>query len=95
MQDLIDLEEQGWQALSSGEDASKKFYNFILHNDVVMLFPGGMLLDGKENILQALATQPWKSFQIEKPRVILLSEGAGVLVYRVTAQREGVIHMLL
>jgi hypothetical protein len=89
MQDLIDLEEQGWQALSSGGEASKNFYSSVLRDDSVMLFPGGMLIDGKEKILKSLVAQPWKSFQIEEPRVISLSESAGVLVYRVTAQREG------
>lgn len=89
MQDLIELEEQGWQALSSEGEASKNFYSSILHNDAVMLFPGGMFIRGKENILASLAVQPWKSFQIEEPQVILLSENAGVLTYRVTAQREG------
>lgn len=89
MQDLIELEEQGWLALSSEGEASKKFYSSVLHNDVIVLFPGGMLINGKEKILESLAAQPWKSFQIEEPQVISLSENAGVLIYRVTAQREG------
>jgi hypothetical protein len=71
-----------------GGEASKKFYSSLLRDDAVMLFPGGMLIDGREKILKSLAAQPWKSFQIEEPRVILLSESAGVLIYRVSAQRE-------
>ena len=89
MQDLIELEEQGWLALSSEGEACKKFYSSVLCDDAIMLFPGGMLIDGKEKILESCAAQPWKSFQIEEPQVISLSENAGVLVYRVTAQREG------
>ena len=89
MQDLIEIEEQGWLALSSAGEASKKFYNSVLRDDAIMLFPGGTLIDGKEKILASLAAQPWKSFQIEEPQVISLSENAGVLIYRVTAQREG------
>ncbi|WNZ23271.1 nuclear transport factor 2 family protein [Leptolyngbya sp. NK1-12] len=89
MQTLIDLETQGWHALSTGGEASKQFYSSVLRDDAVMLFPGGIRLDGKENILQSLAAQPWKSFQIEAPQVISLSETVGVLVYQVTAQREG------
>lgn len=89
MQDLIKLEEQGWQALSTGVEASKKFYSSVLRDNAVMLFPGGMLIEGKEKILQSLAAQPWKSFQIEELRVISLSERAKVLVYKVTAKREG------
>jgi len=89
MQDLIELEKQGWEALSSKGEASKKFYSSVLRDDALMLFPSGMLIDGKEKILESLAAQPWKSFQIEEPQVISLSENAAVLVYRVTAQREG------
>ncbi|MBW4486256.1 MAG: nuclear transport factor 2 family protein [Trichocoleus desertorum ATA4-8-CV12] len=89
MQDLVNLEEQGWQALSTGVEASKKFYSSVLRDDAVMVFPGGMIINGKEKILQSLAAQPWKSFQIEEPRVILLSASAEVLIYRVTAHREG------
>ena len=68
-------------------EASKTFYSSVLRDDAVMLFPGGMIIEGREKILQSLAAQPWKSFQIEEPR-ISLSESAEVLVYRVTAQRE-------
>jgi hypothetical protein len=89
MQDLIELEEQGWQALSSELEASKKFYSSVLRDDAIMLFPCGMLIHGKEKILESLATQPWKSFQIEEMQAISLSDNAGVLLYKVTAQREG------
>lgn len=89
MQVLIELEEQGWQALSSEGEAGKKFYSAVLHDDAIMLFPGGVFINGKEKILESLAAQPWRAFQIEEPQVISLSENAGVLVYRVTAQREG------
>jgi hypothetical protein len=88
MQHLLELEEQGWQALSSDGESGKRFYSSVLRDDAVMLFPGGMLIEGKGNILESLAAVPWKSFLIEEPRVIPLSESAGVLVYRVTAQRE-------
>ncbi|MBD2256117.1 nuclear transport factor 2 family protein [Pseudanabaena sp. FACHB-2040] len=88
-QDLIALEEQGWQALSSAGEAGKRFYSSVLRDDAVMLFPGGMRLDGKEKILAALAAQPWQSFQIEESQVISFSENASAVVYKVTAQREG------
>ena len=89
MHDLIELEEQGWQALLSERETSKKFYRSVLHNDAIMLFPGGTLIEGKEKILESLAAQLWKSFQIKEPQAISLSKNAGVLVYRVTAHREG------
>lgn len=89
MQDLIELEEQGWQTLTLVGEASKKFYSAVLHDNAIIVFSGGIRISGKEKILESLATQPWKSFQIEEPQVISLSENVGALVYRVTAQREG------
>ncbi|CAN5119592.1 hypothetical protein BH23GEM4_BH23GEM4_06760 [soil metagenome] len=77
MQHLLELEEQGWQALSSDGESGKRFYSSVLRDDAVMLFPGGMLIEGKGNILESLAAVPWKSFLIEEPRVIPLSESAG------------------
>lgn len=88
MQNLIELEKEGWNALSTEGDAGRKFYNSILRDDAIMVFPGGMLLVGKENILDSLAAQPWESFQIENPQVISLSENSVVLIYKVTAKRE-------
>jgi Domain of unknown function (DUF4440) len=89
MDELIKLEEQGWQVLSTEGDAAKKFYSAVLRDDAVMLFPGDLLIVGKQKILESFSAQPWKSFHIEGMQVISLSENAAVLVYKVTAQREG------
>jgi ketosteroid isomerase-like protein len=89
MDELIELERQGWRALSSQGDAGQKFYASVLREDAVMLFPGGMRIDGRENILASLSSQPWESFEIESPRVVSLTHKAVVLVYRVTARRKG------
>jgi ketosteroid isomerase-like protein len=89
MQTLIDLENQGWQALSSEGDAGRNFYASVLHDDAVMIFPGGLLLEGKEQILESLAAQPWKSYEIDAPRTLSLAEDAALLIYKVTSQREG------
>ncbi len=89
MQDLIQLEEQGWRALSSPGNAAKEFYSTRLAENASMLFPGGMRIEGKENILASFAAQPWQSFQLEDQRVITPSEDTGIVIYKVTAQREG------
>ena len=89
MHDLIELEEQGWRALSTEGDAGKKFYASVLREDAVMLFPGGMRIAGRERIVQSLGVQPWKSFRIENPEVVTLSPNVATLVYTARAQREG------
>ena len=40
--ELIELEEQGWRALSSTVEAAAEFYEWVLDDTVVMLLPGGM-----------------------------------------------------
>lgn len=89
MQDLIELEEQGWQALSTEGDAAWRFYEVVLTEDANMLLPGGLRLEGKAQILESLAAQPWQRFQIEAPHVLALGEDAAALLYKVTAQRAG------
>lgn len=89
MEDLLDIEERGWQALSSEGNAAKRFYASVLAEDAVMVFPGGLLLEGKERILASMEQSPWQKVQIETPRLVSLSNNARAIVYKVTAQREG------
>jgi hypothetical protein len=89
MHELIELEEQGWRALSTEGDAGNKFYASVLREDAVMLFPGGMRILGRERILESLGAQPWDSFHLENPVVIPLAPDAATLVYTAKAQRKG------
>ena len=87
MRELIDLEEQGWRALSTQGDAGRTFYATVLREDAVMLFPGGMRIEGRAKILESLGAQPWQSFQIQNPQFLQLSTNVAALLYKVTAQR--------
>lgn len=89
MDTLIHLEQQGWEALAAPGDAGKAFYSALLTDDAVMVFPGGLLVDGKEHILQSIGPQPWTSFHLDRLRVLPLSDEAAIVVYQVTAQRAG------
>lgn len=89
MQDLMQLEQQGWRALSSPGNAARDFYNSCLAEGAVMLFPGGLRIVGKDNILESFAAQPWQSFQIDDQSVLTPSDSMGIVIYKVTAQREG------
>lgn len=89
MQNLIELETQGWLALSTGKDAVQEFYRSLLTDEAVMLFPGGMLLRGKEEILKSIGAQPWETFRFEGIHTITFAENAGAVVYKVTARRKG------
>jgi hypothetical protein len=89
LRELVELEQKGWEALSKKGDAGKFYYMSILREDAEMLFPGGMRIEGRENILGSIGSQPWESFQLENTRVIPLAENAATIVYKVTAKRKG------
>ncbi len=89
MPDLINLEHQGWKALSSAPDEALKFYSNILAEDAEMIFPGGIRLIGREQILATMGGPPWQSFEISEERLAVLSDTAGAVTYKVIARREG------
>lgn len=84
-QDLLELEQQGWQALSSGRGA--EFYDAFMTDEAVMALPFGVLErdDCVEAIRQA---DPWATFEIRDARVVPLNEDAAIVVYIAAAQRE-------
>ena len=88
VEDLIQLERQGWRALSRDQETARAFYRPLLVSDAVMVFPGGLLLEGRDAILAAIDQQPWTSFEIHECRVISLSDETAAVVCRVVAQRE-------
>jgi hypothetical protein len=83
---LLELEEQGWQALSSPDPV--QFCEEWLADDALMIVPG-MVID-RATFLRALAHEtPWASHEIEEPQTVQLTDDSAALVYRVTAQRDG------
>lgn len=88
MEEIVELEKQGLQTLASQGDAGRRFYGSVLR-DAVMLFGGGIVVQGRQRILDSFGATPWKSFLMENVKVIPLNENAAVVAYKVTAQREG------
>ncbi len=83
---LLELEERGWQALSS--DAGRAFYAEHLAADAALIVPG-MVLD-KETWLDALRSpRPWAEHRLEDARLVTLTADCATLVYRATARRMG------
>jgi hypothetical protein len=81
---LLDLEELGWQALSSADPVP--FCEEWLAEDALMVVPG-MVID-RATFLHAVAREtPWASHRIEDPRIVRLTAQSAAVVYRVIAQR--------
>ena len=97
MEELVELERQGWRALSEGSRAAVAFYDEVLAEDAVMIFPGGMLIKGKARILESMAGPPWQWFELKDPQVFALSDDTCAVAYKVLAQRAGgeVYHALI
>jgi Domain of unknown function (DUF4440) len=88
--ELADLEEQGWQALSSSGAAAAEFYRHVLDETVAMLLPGGLMLDDRVTIIKSMSAQPWSSYQLQDLRVLEPAPDMGIVVYQASAQRDDV-----
>jgi hypothetical protein len=87
--DPIVLETQGWDALSSDPAAAREFYDRILDDTVVMLLPGGMLLDDRAAVIDSMSGQPWSSYELQDARSFHPTRDTAVVTYGVVAQRDG------
>jgi hypothetical protein len=86
--EVVALEEQGWQALSSGGEAARAFYERVLDHTVVMLLPGGLLLDDRGAIVDSMAGPPWSSYEMQDVRSLQPTQDTAVVTYGVVAERD-------
>jgi hypothetical protein len=86
--EAIALERQGWEALSSGGEGARAFYDRILDHTVVMLLPGGLVLDDREMAVDSMSGQPWSSYELEDLQSFQPTEDTTVVRYGVVAHRD-------
>lgn len=84
---LLQLERDGWQAIS--EQRGAEFYSSRLAVDALMVLPGAMVLDRQAALDSFDGPVTWDWFRIENDRIVSLGDDAAALTYRVTAQRPG------
>jgi uncharacterized protein (TIGR02246 family) len=84
--ELLSLERQGIQALTSGGAAS--FYGPLLIDDALMVVPG-FVVDKATFVQMVDSEASWTSFTVDEPRLTSLTPDAAVLVYRATGKRTG------
>jgi hypothetical protein len=87
--ELIALERAAWEALSSDGEAAAKFYSDVLAEDVLMLLPGGLVIDDRSTVIESMRGTPWSSFEMTDERVLELTDSSAVVTYQATAVREG------
>lgn len=86
---VMEVERAGWRALSAGGDNAARFYEEVLATDAVMLLPGGMVLDDRQQIIASMRGLPWDSFELSGERVVPLGRDGAVVAYRASATRGG------
>ncbi len=87
--DLIDLERSAWKALSTSGEAATAFYDRALAEDVLMLLPGGLVIDDRATVVDSMGGAPWDSYDLSDERVVELTDDSAVVAYRATASRQG------
>ncbi|NUO58571.1 MAG: nuclear transport factor 2 family protein [Hamadaea sp.] len=75
--------------MSSTAAEATDFYERVLDRDVLMLLPGGLVLDDRAAIVKAMAGQPWSYYELQDIRVLSPTPDVGVVTYAVVAQRTG------
>jgi hypothetical protein len=87
--DLGDLEQRGWDALSSTGEAARAFYADVLDDQPIMLLPGGILLDERSRIIESVSGRPWSSYVLQDLRTTELTPEAAIVTYGAVAERDG------
>ena len=93
--ELIDLEHEAWKALTTGGAAATAFYERVLAGEVLMLLPGGLVIDDRAEVIASMGGDPWSSFSLSDERVIELTDDSAVVAYRASAHRGGVEYRAL
>lgn len=86
--ELLRLERAGWEALSPGGDPVEH-YRDVLASEVLMLLPGGMVLDDRDRVIDSMQGAPWDEYRLSDERVIHLGGDCAVVAYRARARRGG------
>ena len=85
--DLIELERESWRALSTDGDTAAGHYEALLADEVLMLLPGGLVIDDRRKVVDSMRGAHWDSFEITDERVLELDDRTAVVAYRATARR--------
>ncbi len=88
-EELAALERQGWDALSSDGETARAFYDEVLDERVVMLLPGGKVLDDRATIVESMSGQPGTAYALDGMRTFRPTADTGVVTYGAVAERDG------
>ena len=87
--DLLNREHAAWRALSTDGETAAGYYATELADDVLMLLPGGLVIDERQDVIVSMRGVPWESFELFEERVVELGDDSAIVAYRATAHRSG------
>lgn len=87
--ELIELERDAWKALATSGEAAAEFYERVLADEVLMLLPGGLVIDDRAAVIDSMRGAPWDAYELSDERVLTLGDDGAVVAYRATASRAG------
>ena len=79
LDELLDLEHQGWKSLCNSTGAD--FYGQIMTEDGVMVLAHGQIFDRQAVIDSLNEAPPWRTYDIDDARLIALTDDHAILVY--------------
>lgn len=85
--ELIALEDQGWQALRAGGGSVIAFYNSVLDTQITMLLPDGLTITSRPTALKALSGVSWDAYHLSDWSVRNVTDDVALVTYSVSAQR--------
>jgi hypothetical protein len=85
--DLVELEREAWQALCTDGDTAATYYETVLADDVLVLLPGGLVVDDRQQVIDSMRGAPWDEFELTDERVLELNSQTSVVAYRAKARR--------
>lgn len=86
MDELVELEHQGWRSLCEGTGA--EFYGAVMTEDAVMVLAHGQVLDRPAVTASLGEAPPWRGYELTDERLIDLGGDTAVLVYTGRAHRD-------
>jgi hypothetical protein len=92
---VVDLEHAGWRALATGGHEAARFYDGVLAERIVMLLPGGTVIDDRAQAVHAMSGAPWDEHDLGPELVLPLGTDGIALTYRATARRGDTVYTAL
>ena len=79
---LIERERAAWRALSTDGETAAAFFADVLADEVLMLLPGGLVIDDREQAIDAMRGGPWASFELADERTLTLGPDSAIVAYQ-------------